>query len=86
MTRPRPVLLMLVILALIPALAGLVVGASTLEIVFIDVEGGASTLLVTPAGQSLLIDAGYGGREGRDPDRILAAAAGNACLLYRSRC
>lgn len=75
MTRPRPVLLILVILALIPALAGLVVGASTLEILFIDVEGGASTLLVTPTGESLLIDAGYGGREGRDPDRILAAAA-----------
>lgn len=47
----------------------------TLEIVFIDVEGGASTLIVTPAGQSLLIDAGYGGREGRDPARIRAAAA-----------
>lgn len=46
-----------------------------LEIVFIDVEGGASTLIVTPAGQSLLIDAGYGGRAGRDPSRILAAAA-----------
>jgi len=75
MTRPRPVLLTLVILALIPALAGVVVGASTLEILFIDVEGGACTLLVTPAGESLLIDAGYGGREGRDPDRILAAAA-----------
>src|SRR5688572_30313386 len=47
----------------------------TLEIFFIDVEGGASTLIVTPAGQSLLIDAGYGGRAGRDPARILAAAA-----------
>ena len=50
--------------------------ARPLEIVFIDVEGGASTLIVTPAGQSLLIDAGYGGRAGRDPSRILAAAAG----------
>ena len=49
--------------------------ARPLEIVFIDVEGGASTLVVTPAGQSLLIDAGYGGRAGRDPSRILAAAA-----------
>jgi beta-lactamase superfamily II metal-dependent hydrolase len=48
--------------------------ARTLEIVFIDVEGGASTLIVTPAGQSLLIDAGYGGRQGRDPARIRAAA------------
>jgi beta-lactamase superfamily II metal-dependent hydrolase len=46
--------------------------ASTLDIYFIDVEGGQSTLLVTPAGQSLLIDAGYEGS--RDPNRVMAAA------------
>ena len=60
---------------LIPLLASAAYGRKALEIIFIDVEGGASTLVVTPAGQSLLIDAGYGGREGRDPARILAAAA-----------
>ena len=60
---------------LIPVLAGAASTAKALEIFFIDVEGGASTLIVTPAGQSLLIDAGYGGRGGRDPARILAAAA-----------
>lgn len=43
-----------------------------LTIYFIDVEGGQSTLVVTPSGQSLLIDAGYG-RTSRDPDRIMAA-------------
>jgi beta-lactamase superfamily II metal-dependent hydrolase len=59
---------------LIPLLAGAASGRRALEIAFIDVEGGASTLVVTPAGQSLLIDAGYGGREGRDPGRILVAA------------
>jgi competence protein ComEC len=48
--------------------------AKTLEIFFIDVEGGESTLIVTAAGESLLIDAGYGGRGGRDPARVLAAA------------
>jgi len=48
--------------------------AATLQIFFIDVEGGESTLIVTPAGESLLIDAGYAGRGGRDPARILAAA------------
>jgi beta-lactamase superfamily II metal-dependent hydrolase len=48
--------------------------ARTLEIFFIDVEGGESTLIVTAAGESLLIDAGYAGRGGRDPARILAAA------------
>jgi competence protein ComEC len=46
-----------------------------LEIFFIDVEGGQSTLIVTPRGQTLLVDAGSGGRWGtRDPDRILAVA------------
>ncbi len=44
-----------------------------LQIYFIDVEGGQSTLIVTPAGESLLIDTGYPDRNGRDPDRIVAA-------------
>src|SRR6476660_8782367 len=55
--------------------------AKSLEFWFIDVEGGQATLIVTPAGESLLIDAGYspnnlrgGGNVpgGRDPTRILA--------------
>jgi beta-lactamase superfamily II metal-dependent hydrolase len=40
-----------------------------LEISFIDTEGGAATLLVTPAGESVLIDCGNPGP--RDGDRIL---------------
>jgi beta-lactamase superfamily II metal-dependent hydrolase len=47
--------------------------ARTLDFYFIDVEGGQSTLIVTPAGQSLLVDAGYGGNDGRDPGRVMAA-------------
>jgi len=49
-------------------------GSRTLDIYFIDVEGGQSTLIVTPAGQSMLIDAGYAGLDNRDPERIMAAA------------
>jgi competence protein ComEC len=48
--------------------------AGSLQIYFIDVEGGQSTLIVSPAGQSLLIDTGWPGYEGRDADRIVAAA------------
>src|SRR3974390_2947571 len=48
--------------------------ARALQIYFIDVEGGQATLVVTPAGQSLLIDTGWPGYEGRDADRIVAAA------------
>jgi competence protein ComEC len=49
---------------------------STLDIYLIDVEGGNATLFVSPAGESLLIDAGNGGQAAvRDAGRILAAAA-----------
>jgi competence protein ComEC len=48
--------------------------AKPLQIYFIDVEGGQATLVVSPLGQSLLIDAGWSGYEGRDADRIVAAA------------
>ena len=42
-----------------------------LDIYFIDVEGGAATLFVTPQGESLLVDSGYPDNNGRDRDRIL---------------
>lgn len=59
--------------------------AKTLDIYFIDVEGGQSTLIITPTGQTMLIDAGFPGAGGfssppgdpataRDPQRILAVA------------
>lgn len=47
---------------------------NTLQIYFVDVEGGQSTLFVTPDGKSLLIDTGWPGNEGRDANRIAAAA------------
>jgi competence protein ComEC len=48
--------------------------ANDLRIYFVDVEGGQATLFVTPAGQSLLIDTGWDGFDGRDADRIVGAA------------
>ena len=45
-----------------------------LQVFSIDVEGGQSTLIVSPSGQSLLIDTGWPGNKGRDADRIVAAA------------
>ena len=62
---------------LLAALAGLTApvraGASdhTLDFYWIDSEGGGSTLIVTPTGESVLIDTGNPG--GRDSQRILAA-------------
>lgn len=45
-----------------------------LRVFFIDVEGGQSTLFITPAGESLLIDTGWDDNNGRDADRIVATA------------
>lgn len=44
-----------------------------LQIFFIDVEGGQSTLFVTPEKQSLLIDTGFPDHAYRDANRIVAA-------------
>src|SRR5206468_6981555 len=40
----------------------------------IDVEGGQATLLVSPTGESMLVDTGFPGLGGRDADRIAATA------------
>jgi len=65
-----------------PAVAA---AAKTLDLYFIDVEGGQATLIVTPAGESFLIDAGFPGdgtfnskpgapEQARDAQRVFAAA------------
>jgi len=68
------------------AAALLAAAPRTLDIYFIDVEGGQATLVVMPSGESLLIDTGFAGQGGtfssapgdpaqaRDANRILAAA------------
>jgi beta-lactamase superfamily II metal-dependent hydrolase len=73
--------------AAIAAAASLGVAAArtTLDMYFIDVEGGQSTLIVTPSGETLLVDTGFPGNGGfdalpgdpasaRDAQRIVAAA------------
>jgi beta-lactamase superfamily II metal-dependent hydrolase len=47
-------------------------GAGTLRIYWIDVEGGAATLLVAPNGETVMVDAGFPGNGDRDLNRILA--------------
>lgn len=51
---------------------------SSMRVFWIDSEGGGSTLIVTPAGESILIDSGNPG--GRDSDRIHKVASGPAGL------
>ena len=64
---------LLVLTSLLVFCAGLTRAApKTLDIYFIDVEGGAATLIVTPSGESLLVDSGFPGE--RDAGRIAHVA------------
>src|SRR5213594_2374612 len=80
--RPRVRSIVVVALALA---AGACAARKPLEMYFIDVEGGQSTLIVTPAGESMLIDTGFPSdgtflstpgdpHKARDANRVLAAA------------
>ena len=63
-------LLMVAVLCGVWQPSGLAQADKTLDVYFIDVEGGQSTLFVTPAGESILVDSGLPG--GRDSGRIVA--------------
>jgi beta-lactamase superfamily II metal-dependent hydrolase len=63
-------------LAVASATAGLKDGR--LDIYWVDTEGGAATLIVTPAGEAILIDTGNPGR--RDADRITQVVTKEAGL------
>src|SRR5687768_1847026 len=62
-------------IAAMTVLAGTMCAASpNLDIYWIDAEGGASTLIVSPSGQSLLIDTANRAPDDRDAKRIFAVA------------
>src|SRR5712692_5212133 len=64
----------LFVLAFVLASGGMLSAQSrNLEMYWIDVEGGASTLIVSPSGESMLIDTGYQVGD-RDAKRIYATA------------
>src|SRR5215469_9481380 len=52
----------------------LAAASKNLEIYWIDAEGGAATLIVTPSGQSMLVDTANRPPDDRDAKRIFAAA------------
>jgi competence protein ComEC len=63
------------------AFAGAAGAARTnLEIYYIDVEGGAATLIVSPSGDSLLVDSGWRRDDNRDAKRIYQTATKQAGL------
>ena len=63
----------LVVLGLLGASA-LFSASRNLEIYWIDAEGGAATLIVSPSGQSMLVDTANRAPDDRDAKRIFAAA------------
>src|ERR1035438_5580072 len=70
-TKMRRTFAFLLIFALATAVGSAQSKSSkTLDIYFIDTEGGHSTLYVSPSGESLLLDTGSPG--GRDVARIMA--------------
>jgi len=71
--KKKLALIVLLSLAIIGLSAANTAPTRSLSIYFIDVEGGASTLIVTPAGESILVDAGWPGFDGRDAKRIKRA-------------
>jgi competence protein ComEC len=72
------------VLAAVLSLTPSLVSAQALRLYFIDVEGGQATLVVTPSGQSLLVDTGWPTANLRDAERIAAAVkkAGVGTLDY----
>ncbi len=56
------------------ACAAPLAGAGTFDMYVVDTEGGKALLLISPSGQSMLVDAGFPGFNGRDAIRIAEAA------------
>jgi beta-lactamase superfamily II metal-dependent hydrolase len=61
------------IVGLVTTILAAAAQAAPLDVYVIDVEGGKSVLVISPSGESLLLDVGSSGREGRDTNRILEA-------------
>jgi competence protein ComEC len=55
------------------SLGSLFAASKNLEIYWVDAEGGAATLIVSPSGESLLVDTANRTPDDRDAKRILAA-------------
>jgi beta-lactamase superfamily II metal-dependent hydrolase len=74
----------LFLIAILAFLSAPLRAAGTLDVYFIDVEGGQSTLFVSPSGQSMLVDTGWPDFDGRDAERIttVAKAAGVTRIDY----
>ena len=62
-----------ILVVLLAGLMAMSAPARDLDIYWVDVEGGGATLIVTPEGQSLLVDTGNPAPDDRDAKRIFRA-------------
>jgi competence protein ComEC len=84
MMRRKYLLACVVVAVVLISATSIFAAPKTLDIYFIDTEGGAATLIVTPAGKSLLIDTGFPGD--RDAGRIAHVALDLAGLKQIDHC
>jgi beta-lactamase superfamily II metal-dependent hydrolase len=61
-------------IALLMPLCSVLRAADTLDVYVIDVEGGKAMLVITPSGQSMLLDGGMPTQDNRDLNRVVKAA------------
>lgn len=69
----------LLILMLVGWIGANTASADTLRIYFIDALGGGCTLIITPAGESILVDSGWRSDEARDANLIVEALKDAGC-------
>ena len=65
-------------------LVGLAAQSRNLEIYFIDTEGGQSTLLVSPSGETFMIDAGFAGLDTPNPDKEVGRDAARIAIVAKA--
>src|SRR5213596_3140396 len=76
MCRPKEVTMRNWVVMFLVLSSTVFAASKNLDIYVVDVEGGNATLLVSPQGESLLIDTGNAGAAAvRDAERIMAAAS-----------
>jgi beta-lactamase superfamily II metal-dependent hydrolase len=64
----------LLVVFLLSALSLVLPAAKTLDMYVVDTEGGKALLIVSPSGQSMLLDTGFPTNNDRDTNRIVEAA------------
>ena len=82
MQRPMAALSSALLLIVLTGTAALAADG-TLDIYFIDTEGGQATLLVSPSGETFMIDVGFAGLDTPNPDKDIGRDAARIAGVAR---